>query len=83
MIVRNDLSYSLSSLCALYDTYSHFLLRSSQVQPVTLPEVSDQFPGGSPARVSGWGITESGKPSDVLKAVDIKIVSDAGDWRQF
>jgi hypothetical protein len=43
-----------------------------------LPEAGDEFPAGTSAEVSGWGVTDAGSTSDVLMAVTVKIDSDAG-----
>jgi hypothetical protein len=43
-----------------------------------LPEAGDEFPAGTSAEVSGWGVTDAGGASDVLMAVTVKIDSDAG-----
>jgi hypothetical protein len=59
-------------------TYFFFSVHS-EVQGVTLPDAGDDFPAGTPAVVSGWGVTDSGSTSDVLMAVDVKIDSDAGE----
>jgi hypothetical protein len=43
-----------------------------------LPEAGDEFPAGTAAVVSGWGVTDAGGASDVLMAVDVHIDSDEG-----
>ena len=54
------------------------LFQCSEVAGVKVPDAADEFPAGTPAVVSGWGVTDSGSTSDVLMAVNVKIDSDAG-----
>ena len=46
---------------------------------VKIPAADDEFPAGTPAEVSGWGVTDAGSAADVLQAVSVKSVSDAGN----
>jgi len=47
------------------------------VSAVKLPQQGDEYEGGDPAIVSGWGTTSSGgQASDVLMKVEVPIVGD-------
>jgi len=70
-----DSSRITSDICIL--KLDEPLTLGSEVKGVTLPAADDEFPAGTPATVSGWGVTDSGSTSDVLMAVDVKIDSDA------
>ncbi len=44
---------------------------------VKLPKQGDEYDGGDPAIVSGWGTTSSGgQASEVLMKVEVPIVGD-------
>lgn len=47
---------------------------------VKMPEMTDAFPAGTVARVSGWGEKGDGLGSDVLMAADLKIDPDQS-WK--
>jgi trypsin len=70
-----DSSTISSDICLL--KLSSPLNLGAQVAGVTLPEAGDDFPAGTAAVVSGWGVTDAGGASDVLMAVDVHIDSDA------
>ena len=50
------------------------------VSGVTLPEADSEFPAGTTAEISGWGVTQSGSAyvSDVLRLATVHIDSDEG-----
>ena len=50
------------------------------VSGVTLPEADTEFPAGTAAEVSGWGVTQvGGSVSDVLRLAVVHIDSDEGE----
>jgi len=54
-----------------------FQLFFRKVAAVKLPQQGDEYEGGDPAIVSGWGTTSSGgQASDVLLKVEVPIVGD-------
>ena len=46
------------------------------IQAVKLPRENEWLFGGTKCVISGYGITESNKVSDILKSVEVQIVSD-------
>jgi secreted trypsin-like serine protease len=70
-----DSSRITSDICLL--KVDSPLTLGAEVTGVTLPKADDKFPAGTPATVSGWGVTDAGGASNVLMAVDVKIDSDA------
>lgn len=48
---------------------------SRSASPVCLPEISDGIPANELATVIGWGITEFGDLSPILKKVEITLMS--------
>ena len=59
--------------------FKNYFPTYSAVAGVKLPAAGDDFPAGTQAEVSGWGVTDAGSASDVLMAVTVKIDSDAGN----
>ena len=51
------------------------------VAGVTLPKADSDFPAGSAAEVSGWGVTDAGDAADVLMLVAVHIDSDEGRFK--
>ena len=51
------------------------------VAGVTLPKADSEFPAGSAAEVSGWGVTDAGDAADVLMLVAVHIDSDEGRFK--
>jgi Trypsin len=53
------------------------------VGAVELPDQGEEYEGGDPAVVSGWGtLSSGGQASDVLMKVEVPIVSDTSEYLQ-
>ena len=63
------------------DKNVHIWLASRTVGAVELPDQGEEYEGGDPAVVSGWGtLSSGGQASDVLMKVEVPIVSDTSEY---
>ncbi|XP_017784502.1 PREDICTED: trypsin-1-like [Nicrophorus vespilloides] len=68
-------SYSLDFDITVLELTEPFVF-GSNAQPIDLPQVNQETPGGSEAVVSGWGaIIEGGNSPSMLQAVHVDIIS--------
>ena len=56
---------------------------TEEIRPVCLPRDDGDDYVGANATVTGWGSTESGYSADVLKEVEVSVISNVACQRQY